>query len=45
MRFGPCLQYYIKRCLGPCVKDLTTPDVYQEAVRDVKLFLKAAPPT
>ncbi|MGB5153206.1 MAG: GIY-YIG nuclease family protein, partial [Candidatus Sulfotelmatobacter sp.] len=22
----PCLQYYIKRCLGPCVKDLTTPD-------------------
>ena len=22
----PCLQYYIKRCLGPCVKDLTTPE-------------------
>ncbi|HEY6253635.1 MAG TPA: GIY-YIG nuclease family protein, partial [Candidatus Angelobacter sp.] len=20
----PCLQFYIKRCLGPCVKDLTT---------------------
>ncbi|MFZ1919851.1 MAG: excinuclease ABC subunit UvrC [Terriglobales bacterium] len=36
----PCLQYYIKRCLGPCVKDLTTPDVYAEAVRDVKLFLE-----
>ncbi|MGC2172064.1 MAG: excinuclease ABC subunit UvrC [Candidatus Sulfotelmatobacter sp.] len=39
----PCLQYYIKRCLGPCVKDLTTPDAYQEAVRDVKLFLEGRP--
>ena len=36
----PCLQYYIKRCLGPCVKDLTTPEAYQEAVRDVKLLLE-----
>src|SRR5499425_3714961 len=36
----PCLQYYIKRCLGPCVKDLTTPEIYNEAVRDVKLFLE-----
>ncbi|MBS1849554.1 MAG: excinuclease ABC subunit C [Acidobacteria bacterium] len=36
----PCLQYYIKRCLGPCVKELTTPEVYQEAVSDVKLFLE-----
>src|SRR5579884_2172087 len=35
----PCLQYYIGRCLGPCVEGLTTPEVYQEAVRDVKLFL------
>jgi len=39
----PCLQYYIKRCLGPCVQDLTTPDIYQEAVRDVKLFLEGRP--
>jgi excinuclease ABC subunit C len=39
----PCLQYYIKRCLGPCVKELTTPDAYQEAVRDVKLFLEGRP--
>src|ERR1700756_5471538 len=39
----PCLQYYIKRCLGPCVKELTTPEVYQEAVRDVKLFLEGRP--
>ncbi len=36
----PCLQYYIQRCLGPCVKGLTTPDIYQEAVRDVRLFLQ-----
>src|SRR5438270_1301480 len=36
----PCLQYYIKRCLGPCVKDLTTPEIYAEAVRDVKLLLE-----
>jgi excinuclease ABC subunit C len=36
----PCLQYYIKRCLGPCVAGLTTPESYQEAVRDVKLFLE-----
>ncbi|HYY70498.1 MAG TPA: excinuclease ABC subunit UvrC, partial [Terriglobales bacterium] len=36
----PCLQYYIGRCLGPCVKGLTTPDAYQEAVRDVRLFLE-----
>src|SRR5215510_6471072 len=36
----PCLQYYIKRCLGPCVKDLTTPETYQEAVRDVQLMLE-----
>ncbi|MGA2202823.1 MAG: excinuclease ABC subunit UvrC [Terriglobales bacterium] len=36
----PCLQFYIKRCLGPCVKELTTPEIYGEAVRDVKLFLE-----
>jgi len=36
----PCLQYYIKRCLGPCVRDLTTPEAYKEAVRDVQLFLE-----
>src|SRR5216684_8771835 len=39
----PCLQFYINRCLGPCVQGLTTPDTYQEAVRDVKLFLEGRP--
>jgi excinuclease ABC subunit C len=36
----PCLQYYIGRCLGPCVEGLTTEGAYSEAVRDVKLFLE-----
>jgi excinuclease ABC subunit C len=34
-----CLQYYIHRCLGPCVQDLTTPELYAQAVRDAQLFL------
>ena len=36
----PCLQYYIKRCLGPCVAALTTPEIYREAVRDAQMFLE-----
>jgi excinuclease ABC subunit C len=36
----PCLQFYIGRCLGPCVEGLTTPELYTEAVHDVKLFLE-----
>ena len=36
----PCLQYYIHRCLGPCVRALTTPEAYAEAVRDAQLFLE-----
>jgi excinuclease ABC subunit C len=36
----PCLQYYIGRCLGPCVDGLTTDERYAESVRDVKLFLE-----
>ncbi len=36
----PCLQFYIHRCLGPCVENLTTPDLYAEAVRDVRLMLE-----
>jgi excinuclease ABC subunit C len=35
----PCLQYYIKRCQGPCVAGLTTTEHYAEAVRDARLFL------
>jgi excinuclease ABC subunit C len=36
----PCLQYYIHRCLGPCVAGLTTEDRYAEAARDVRMFLE-----
>jgi excinuclease ABC subunit C len=36
----PCLQYYIHRCLGPCVAGLTTDERYAEAVQDVRMFLE-----
>ena len=36
----PCLQYYIHRCLGPCVTGLVTDERYAEAARDVRLFLE-----
>ena len=36
----PCLEYHIKRCLGPCVKGLCTAQQYQEAVKDVRLLLE-----
>jgi len=36
----PCLQYYIKRCKGPCVNGLTTDERYAEAARDARLFLE-----
>ncbi len=35
----PCLEFYIKRCLGPCVENLTSRESYGEAIRDVQLFL------
>jgi excinuclease ABC subunit C len=36
----PCLQYYIHRCLGPCVEALVADERYAEAARDVRLFLE-----
>ena len=36
----PCLQYYIRRCHGPCVPGLTSEERYAEAARDAKLFLE-----
>jgi excinuclease ABC subunit C len=44
-RYHPraCLQYYIKRCLGPCLEGLTTPEAYRETIRDVQLFLEGRP--
>ena len=44
-RYHPraCLQYYIKRCLGPCVEGLTTPESYKQTIHDVQLFLEGRP--
>ncbi len=39
----PCLQFHIKRCMGPCVKELTNPEIYSQAVRDVRLLLEGKP--
>ncbi len=36
----PCLEYHLKRCLGPCVKGLCTQNEYAEAARDVKTLLE-----
>lgn len=36
----PCLQYYIHRCMGPCVTGLVTDERYAEGARDVRLFLE-----
>ncbi len=36
----PCLQYYIKRCQGPCVEGLTSAEKYTEAVRQVRWLLE-----
>ena len=35
----PCLEYHLKRCLAPCVKELCKPEEYGEAVEDAKLLL------
>jgi excinuclease ABC subunit C len=35
----PCLDYQMKRCLGPCVAGLCSREDYARAVEDVKLLL------
>jgi excinuclease ABC subunit C len=41
-RYHPraCLQYYIKRCLGPCVEGFVSTEDYRKAIADVQLFLE-----
>jgi excinuclease ABC subunit C len=39
MMSRPCLDYQMKRCLGPCVAGLCTREEYRHAVEDVKLLL------
>lgn len=36
----PCLEFHIKRCLGPCVEGLCSRGHYRQAARDVILFLE-----
>jgi excinuclease ABC subunit C len=36
----PCLEYYIKRCLAPCVSGLCCETDYSKAVQDVILLLE-----
>ena len=36
----PCMYYDIKRCLGPCVPELTSPEEYREAISGASLFLQ-----
>jgi len=36
----PCLYFYIKRCLGPCVPGLTNKKIYKKKLEQAILFLK-----
>lgn len=36
----PCMEYQIKRCAGPCQKELCKPEQYREMVGDVRLLLE-----
>ena len=38
----PCLQYYIGRCLGPCVEGMTTPERYRKPCATCSCSWKAA---
>jgi excinuclease ABC subunit C len=38
-RGRPCLEYDIKRCLAPCVRELCSPEEYRIAVDHTRLFL------
>jgi len=39
-RARPCLEYDIKRCLGPCVASICSEEQYQVAVTNTKLLLE-----
>jgi excinuclease ABC subunit C len=40
MRARPCLEYDIKRCLAPCVREICTEEQYGVAVANTKLLLE-----
>ncbi len=39
-RARPCLEYDIKRCVAPCVREICGPDEYGVAVEHTRLFLE-----
>src|SRR4029453_12391060 len=39
-RARPCLEFDIKRCVAPCVRELCTEEEYRVAVEHTKLFLE-----
>ena len=39
-RGRPCLEYDIKRCIAPCVRELCSPEEYRAAVEHTQLFLE-----
>jgi excinuclease ABC subunit C len=39
-RARPCLEYDIKRCLAPCVREICGPDEYRVSVEHTRLFLE-----
>jgi excinuclease ABC subunit C len=39
-RGRPCLEYDIKRCIGPCVDTVCSPEEYGRAVKTTQLFLE-----
>jgi excinuclease ABC subunit C len=40
--FAPCLNYHIKRCLGPCI-GAVSPGEYRAILKQVELFLEGRP--
>ena len=39
-RGRPCLEFDIKRCIAPCVRDICSPEDYRVAVEHTQLFLE-----
>jgi excinuclease ABC subunit C len=39
-RGRPCLEYDIKRCIAPCVRELCSPEEYRAAVEHTQMFLE-----
>jgi excinuclease ABC subunit C len=39
-RARPCLEYDIRRCIAPCVREICSEEAYAVAVQDTRLFLE-----